>query len=305
MTPTELALSRRQLKRRLHRWQIAAIVALVCLALVAFGRFGPQFSGSYIAEIPIDGIIFSDDGLTDLIDSVNSDERAVAAIVRIESPGGGTFASEAIYQKLRALSETKPTVAVMGSVAASGGYMAALGCDYVLAQPTTITGSIGVIMEAVNFVDLLDSLGIQATAFKSGPLKAQPNPFEPLTPEAREATQALIDEIHSLFVDMVVQGRSLDRESVLELADGRVFSGSRAAELGLIDGLGGMEQALNWLSETHGIDDSLPQQKFELDQDEGFLTVMLSLITGKSYLPERLRLDGLMSVWHASQIMNR
>lgn len=294
-----------RLKRRLRLWQVVAVVATVIAGLAVYGKFGSLDSEPYIAAIAIDDIIFTDSGYPELIDTVGDDDEAVALLVFIDSPGGGTYASEAVYRALKALPESKPAVAVMGSVAASGGYMAALGSDYSLARPTTITGSIGVVMEAINMVDMLDALGIRATTFKSGPLKAQPNPFEPLTDEARAATQALVDEIHDLFVTMVVEGRPLSHAQVLPLADGRVFSGANAVALGLVDAIGGEAEALDWLADQHDIDKDLPIHYWEIETDDDFLSFVTAFVTGKSYLSERLKLDGLISLWHPSLMFQR
>lgn len=300
---SDLLIDRRRLKRHLTLWRLLAILAAVALVGVALGRSGAFESGRHVAVLWIKGLIVADPWREKALYDLADDRSAAALIVRIDSPGGTTTASESLYRALRAVGEEKPVIAVMEGVAASGGYMAALAADRVIARNSTITGSIGVILEATNLVGLMEMLGIENEAIRSGPLKAQPNPLERLTPEAREMTQRLIDDVHGMFLKMVAERRGLDPTTVAGLADGRVFSGAMAQANGLIDALGGSREAREWLAETYGIGADLPEREVEIARPDQWLTRLVSRLFGKSYLSERLRLDGLVSVWHPLEII--
>lgn len=298
---SDALIDRRRLKRRLALWRLAALAALVALVAVAVGR-APQLQqisrSERIGVLRIDGLILSDPYRERTVRDLVDDDRLAALIVRIESPGGTTFGSESLYRALRAVAEVKPVVAVMEGVAASGGYMAAIAADHIVARESTLTGSIGVILEATNFVGLMEKLGIENESIKSAPLKAEPNPFDRLSPEAREATKALVDDVHDMFVRMVADRRGMDPARARALADGRVYTGAMAADVGLVDALGGEVEALAWLEAERGVDPDLPQVDVEIDYPRELIDRLVSAAVGKSYLTERLKLDGLVSVWH-------
>jgi protease-4 len=195
-----------------------------------------------------------------------------------------------------------PVVAVMAQTAASGGYMCALGADWIVAREGTITGSIGVLMQTADVTGLLAKLGVSMEAIKSAPLKAVPSPFEPLTDEGRAAVKGMIDDMFQMFVGMVAERRHLDQARALAVADGRVFTGRQARALGLVDALGGEDTARAWLEDEKGVRRSLPVREVKISREDGFWRDVageaLSGITGKSYLPERLTLDGLVALWH-------
>jgi protease-4 len=296
---TDSLIDRRRLKRRLAVWRIVALVAIVAVVGVAVARTPQLPVGDHIAVLTVDGLIVSDLHRDRAIRALVDNDRATALIVRIDSPGGTSYGSEALYRALREVSDVKPVVAVMNGVAASGGYMAALAADHVVARESTITGSIGVIMEATNFVGLMEKLGIESESIKSGPLKAQPNPLTRLTPEARAATQAIIQDVHKMFVGMVSERRGMGFAEAGRLADGRIFTGNMAVEAGLIDGLGDDREAVSWLEAEHAIDPELPMIDVKIDYPRELIDRLTSAIFGKPYLAERLKLDGLVSVWHA------
>ena len=186
----------------------------------------------------------------------------------------------------------------MGTTATSAGYRTALGSDHIVAQAGSLTGSIGVIMQTADFTGLLEKLGIKPEVIKSGPLKAQPNPLERFTPEARKATEEVIQDFYNMFVDLVVERRSLSRDKVLALADGRVFSGRQAKKVGLVDALGSEPEARKWLAETHKIADSLPVKEVKVKHENQPWRDLFDSIMGKVLFSERLRLDGVISLWH-------
>ncbi len=295
---TDALIDRRRLKRRLAMWRIFALVSVVAVIALAFGQV-PLLPGSrHIAVLWVEDILFRDPYRDAAVRALAEDESVAAVVVQIDSPGGTTFGSEALYRGLLAVGEVKPVVAVMNQVAASGGYMAALAADHVVARETTITGSIGVVLEATNFVGLMEMLGIESDMIASGPLKAQPSPLQRMTPEARRAMLEVVDRVHDMFVGMVVERRGMARAEAARLADGRVFTGSMAVANGLIDAIGGEDEAVAWLEEERGIEPDLPRIEVVIDYPQEFLDRLLSASIGKSHLLERLRLDGLVSLWH-------
>lgn len=291
-------LDRRRLKRRLTFWRIAAVVALVALVVGVAGRFKGMVSGAYVARLSVEGIIVDDAARNAALDAVTVDGNAKALIVYINSPGGSVVGGESLYRSLRTVAAVKPVVAVMGDLATSAGYMTALGTDRIFARAGTVTGSIGVIMQSANVTGLLDKLGIKPEIVKSAPLKAQPNPFEPFTPPAREVIRQVVLDIFGLFVDMVAERRAMPREQVLGLADGRIFTGRQAKAEGLIDEVGGEVEARRWLDEAKGVAETLPTRRVEIAREEGVWRDLLDSAVGKAVFSERLRLDGLISVWH-------
>jgi protease-4 len=217
------------------------------------------FSGDKIAVVDVDGIIVNADKpgllrtgdnpvayLLEQLDAARHDPAVKAVILRINSPGGGVTASELMHNELqRFRADGKPVVTMMLDVAASGGYYIACASDEIIASRSTVTGSIGVIMQTFDLTGTLGKIGARAEAIKSGPQKGGGSPFESMTPEQRAVFQKMIEQMYQQFVDVVVAGRpNLTRERVLQLADGRVYLGTQALEVGLVDKLGTMQDAI-------------------------------------------------------------
>jgi len=297
----DLMADRRRLKRGLAAWRLAAVLAVLAAVVMAVQGREPGLVGDHVARLTVEGMILADPARDEALADLAEDDAVKALLVRIDSPGGTLPGSEMLYRSLRKVAEKKPVVAVMDSVAASGGYMAALGAERVFAQRSTITGSIGVIMQTADLTGLLDKLGVEAEAFRSGPLKAQPNPLEPITDEVRRATQAVIDEMHALFVDMVAEGRGMDRAAVARLADGRIYSGQEAVRLGLVDAVGGEDEARAWLAAERGVAADLPVEDVVPGREEAGMLRELVGMAGKTLIPEPLILDGLLAVWHPGE----
>lgn len=291
-------IERRRLKRRLTFWRVFGVVALMAAIVAAAGRFDLVGESDHVARFAIVGIILDDQAQQDALDGIASNDKAKALLVKIDSPGGTFVGGEALYQALRRVAKKKPVVAIMGTTATSAGYMTALGSDHIVAQASSLTGSIGVIMQTVDLTGLLEKLGIKPEVVKSSPLKAQPNPLERFTPEARKATEVVIQDFYNMFVDLVAERRSLPRDKVLALADGRVFSGRQAKEAGLVDSLGAEPEARKWLAETHKIADSLPLKEVKAKHEDQPWRDLFNSKMGKVLFSERLRLDGVISLWH-------
>lgn len=294
----DYALDRRRLKRRLTIWRVVAVVAAVVAVIAGLAPTGYLIPRPHLARVAIEGVITENRERDRALAELADDSTVAALVVHIDSPGGTVVGGETLYLRLRSIAERKPVVAVLGGLGTSAAYMTALGSDHIIARAGTITGSIGVILQTAEFTDLLNDLGITAETIKSGPLKAQPNPLEPLTPAAREAVKASVMDIFEMFVGMVQERRSLDRSSVMHLADGRVYTGRQALDNGLIDEIGGEEEARAWLQRTHDVETFLPISDVDLEGDDRTLLDLLHSSIEKLFLSETLSLDGLVSLWH-------
>ena len=297
------AIDRRRLKRRLSAWRVVAVLALAGLALAALGRTAGVLPSAHIARIAIKGVIVHDIERDKAVEKLAKSGRVKAVILHVDSPGGTVVGGERLYLALRKLAEKKPVVAVMDTTATSAGYMVALAGDRLLAGAGSVTGSIGVLMQTTDVTQLLEKIGVSAEAIKSTALKGVPSPFEKLTGEGRQATKEVIDDIYAMFVEMVAERRKLAPEKAKALADGRIYTGRQALANGLIDGIGGEDEALKWLKAERGVDDKLPVENAALDSSETKLPFLNRLFGawlagGKMLLSERLTLDGLVSVWH-------
>ena len=301
------AVDRRRLKRGLTFWRIAAIVLAAILGGIVFraaeiGGSG-AFRGDRIAELTINGFISPDDDLYERLDKAKDDTSVKALIVRIDSGGGSSIGGELNYEKLREVAVEKPVVAVMEGIAASAAYMTALGADRIYAHGETLTGSIGVYLQAIEATELLRSIGIEADLIKSSVIKGQPNPLEELNDDARAALADVVADSYDYFRGLVADRRSLADEKLDAVADGRVFTGRQALAAGLIDGLGGKKAALAWLEGEKGLDADLPIEDITPRPEDrrGLLgaaaDAAVEALLKNTELSERLRVDGLISVW--------
>jgi protease IV len=290
-------LDRRRLSRRLRWWRAFAIVAVAAAVIVGIGRFTGWAERDYIARLSVDGLIVDDPARRAALKRIAADDRARALILTIESPGGTFVGGESLFNAIRRVAANKPVVAVMGQVAASAGYMIAVASDRILAYRGTITGSIGVVLQTTEFTGLMEKIGVTAEAIKSSPLKASPNPLERMTPEVREVTRQLVRDMYDVFVSMVAERRGMDKARVLRLADGRVYTGLRALEAGLIDEIGGEEAAIKWLVGERKLPRGLPVRDLHIQRDELSWLDMFTSLSQKLFVFERLTLDGLVSVW--------
>ncbi|MDA0998468.1 MAG: signal peptide peptidase SppA [Proteobacteria bacterium] len=291
----------RQLRRHLTVWRLATFAALAALVLVIVGHGRVLPGRDHVARVHVGGIIVEDPKFIDMLNDLGDEKSAKAILVEIDSPGGTFVGGEAMYETLRRIAERKPVVALMGGMATSGAYMTAIAADRIYARHGTVTGSIGVILQTADITGLLGKLGIKPETVKSGPLKAQPNPMEPFDAAARAATQDVIDRLYQRFVDMVSTRRGLNGGDVkTKLADGRIFTGAQALELGLVDAIGDERAARTWLEKERGIAASLPVRDWEPDKGVDFVSAGARSIFGKTLFSERLTLDGIVAVWHPS-----
>jgi protease IV len=207
-----------------------------------------------IGVIPIEGAILDSQTITEQLLEFKKDKGISAVILRINSPGGGVGPTQEIYREVQRTGETKQIIASLGAVAASGGYYIATATQKIVANPGTITGSIGVLMEFVRFEELLDKIGVTLEVIQSGEFKDIGSPHRELTAREKEIIRTLIDDIQKQFVNAVASGRNLSLEKTREIADGRIFSGARAKELGLVDDLGNFQDAVEIAKKIAGIE---------------------------------------------------
>jgi protease-4 len=233
---------------------ILGIILLVCLGVLSalslhgFGIFADskrsfKLQGS-IGIVPIEGIISDSRDIVDQIDEFADDKGIRAVVLRINSPGGGVAPSQEIYQAVLELKKKKKVVVSMGSVAASGGYLIAVAADRILANPGTITGSISAVMHHANIEELMKKIGISSSVIKSGKFKDIGSPTRKMTQEEKSLIQGIVDDIYDQFIQVIAQNRKIPLQNILQLADGKIFSGRQAKKLGLVDDLGGFRDAV-------------------------------------------------------------
>jgi protease-4 len=314
-------IERRRLRRRVSFWRVSAIVLAACVLLVAGLRFSglvPGKHSAHIARVNLNGVILGNDNLEKMCEEIAKSRGPRAVLLEIDSPGGGVTASEELYADIRKLAEKKPVVAVVGSVAASGGYIAALAADHIVSRETSLTGSIGVLAQYPDLSGLLSNLGIKVEAVKSAPLKAAPDMFKPTTPQERAALESLIMDSFAWFKNLVSERRKLEGEKLEAVSDGRAFTGRQALELGLIDELGGEQQARDWLASAKNVSADLPVRDWK-PEEQGFGgfglaqegIAMFAEAAGFPVFAARIRarsattldlhaLDGILAIWHPS-----
>lgn len=288
ITPDYL-IERKRSKLQIAKWKLISL-ALIVLVVIGAGSFlsgGNSLTkkvfpvgSSYIASIKIEDVIFDDLHRVRKITEIEKDETIKAVIVHINSQGGSVVGSEMLYNSLLKLSKSKPVVVVMESMAASGGYMAALGGDYIIAHNGTITGSIGVIMQSAEITKLAEMVGVKFNNFKSGELKATPNLMEELTPEAKQVAMESIYDVYDYFAEIVAERRGLDLDYVRKIADGRIYSGRQALKLKLIDAIGNEDTAIEWLQEEKGMAKDLEVIDVRLKPQDKLLDILLEDFRG-------------------------
>lgn len=291
-------LDRIKLKKSVFLWRTLAILAAtsILITLSFKNNSGLNAPVDHIARIAVEGVIFENNDRDKILKTVKNDNHVKAVIVYINSPGGTIVGSENLYSSLREISKVKPVVAVMGSLAASGGYMTAIGADRIFARAGTITGSIGVLMQSFDLTGLGNKLGINFIALKSGRLKATPSPFEKSDPEAIKVLNESIADSFDLFLSMVVERRALSKNEINKISDGRILTGRQALEVRLIDELGGEDEAVVWLQKEKKINMNLKVIDVELDSEKKFIEKLMSKVSGGIVPFAGIRNGGLMAI---------
>jgi protease-4 len=225
-----------------------AVAGLFVIAVGGVGRRsegGAPLFGPRVAIVELEGVIIDVDDVVQELKGLRENPTVRAVVMRINSPGGVVGPTQEVHDAILRLRQAgKPVVASLGAVAASGGYYIAVAADQIYANPGTLTGSIGVIMQMANFEQLMKKVGVDYVVVKAGQFKDLGNPGRPMSPDERRVLQALLDDVHGQFIGAVAAGRKLDRDDVVRFADGRVFSGMQAKDLKMVDALGGLEDAV-------------------------------------------------------------
>ena len=317
----DLIVDRRRMRRKLTFWRVAAvlvvIVAIIAVAATVARRGEGLTAGSdYIARVKITGLIRNDQERVDSLERLAKSTTAKAVIVRIDSPGGTTAGSEQLHKALKNVAASKPLVVVVDGLAASGGYIAAMSSDHIVASGTSLVGSIGVLFQYPNFSEILKTVGVKVEEVKSSPLKAAPNGYEPTSPEARAAIEALVKDSYAWFREMVQDRRKMDAGTLDKVADGRVFTGRQAVDLKLVDEIGDEKSAVAWLTKEKGLKADTPVKDWQIKPRLGDLSMLhlAASVTldavglgdlarrveawGSVQALERLNLDGLLALWH-------
>ncbi|NOX20742.1 MAG: signal peptide peptidase SppA [Nitrospirae bacterium] len=232
---------------------VGLFVLLVFLSIVVTVAGKKGGSGEKIALVKIEGPIVVSQSIIDELEQYREDPTIKAIVIRVDSPGGAVAPSQEIYEEVKKAKEKKPVVVSMGSVAASGGYYVSAAATKILANPGTITGSIGVIMEIPNLKGLMDKIGVKTEVIKSGKHKDLASAFRGIGKEEREILQNVLNNVHEQFIRAVAQGRSIPIEKVRKIADGRIFTGQQAKEIGLIDEIGNLKDAIDLAAKLAGI----------------------------------------------------
>jgi protease-4 len=317
----DLIVDRRRMRRKLTFWRVLAVlIAIVAIvgvtATVTRRGDGMTAGGDYIARVKINGLIRNDQDRVESLEKLAKARGVKAVIVHIDSPGGTTAGSEQLHNALKGVVAAKPTVVVVDGLAASGGYIAAMSADHIVAQETSLVGSIGVLFQYPNFSDALKTIGVKVEEIKSSPLKAAPNGFEPTSPEARAAIEALVKDSYAWFRSMVKERRKMDDATLDSVTDGRVFTGRQGVGLKLVDELGNEKTAVAWLAKEKGIKDDTPVKDWDLKprfSDLSILHLAMAVALdavganalaqrvgawGSLQAVEKLNLDGLLALWH-------
>jgi protease-4 len=316
---SDVIVDRRRLRRKLTFWRVAAVlIAIAALSVVGLvmsprGSTALSTVGS-IARVNIEGLIRSDQERVEALERLEN-SSAAAVIVHINSPGGTTAGSEQLYDSLARLKAKKPLVVVVEGLAASGGYITAIAADHIIAQQSSLVGSIGVLFQFPNVSELLKTIGVKVEEVKSSPLKAAPNGFEPTSPEARDALDALVKDSYAWFRGLVKERRNMDDAQLEKVADGRVFTGRQAVDLKLIDELGDEKTAVAWLVAQKNVKKDLPVRDYKLSPRFGDLTFLRTATSlaldavglgaiarqiehaGVTRAVDRLGLDGMLALW--------
>ena len=284
----------------------AGLVAIVAFLATMVGgdRLGggiPAMEGLRVALVPLRGEITTSDDFVETLHAIGENESIGAVVVRVDSPGGAVAPSQEMYQAVRRLREVKPVVASLGAVAASGGYYVASAADVVVANPGSLTGSIGVIMQMTNLEGLMSKVGVQAEVVTAGSQKDMGSPFRPLTDSEREIFQSMADDVHRQFIDAVASGRNLSPAGMDLVSSGRIFTGQQALKVGLVDELGGLHEAVAIAGQRAGIEGEPDVEKISPSRVPWWLQTLFADQASLSFEKAALeRFMGGVTAWAAA-----
>lgn len=314
----DAVLERRRIRRKLTFWRgvtLLLIAAIVLFAALYIKGNTPSRHVAHIAKISITGTIYNNEELLKRLKDVAESDMVKGVILDISSPGGTTTGGEVIYDAVRKITDKKPVVTQVGTLAASAGYMIAIASDHIIAHKTSLIGSIGVLFQYPDISGLLDKIGVKFESIKSSPLKAEPNFFTPTSDAARAMIDNTVKDTYDWFVGLVKERRPMiTADKLPALTNGSIYTGRQALQHQLIDALGDQETSVDWLA-SKGIDKELPviEWKAETSPYNDLLStsVMKLLLRniglseqGSSLFDEhigkRILLDGMLAVWHGN-----
>lgn len=318
---TETVLDRRHLRRLLSWWRgVAVVAALLAIGLLtaSASEMSAVTGTRQIARVSLEGVITEDRDQLRMLKKIADDKRVAGVILFVNSPGGTTAGGEALFEAIREIAKTKPVVAQFGTVAASAAYIAGLATDRIVARGNSITGSVGVIFQWAEVSQLMDKIGVRMNEVKSGPLKANPSPFQPLDEAGKAVAQQMVADTQRWFLGLVATRRGIDTATVPGLEQGRIFSGREALAARLVDQLGGEADAVAWMEQQRNIPKDLRVVDWKPTREGSWGLGRLSLgawmdsatdglaqaivrAIGLDGVAGRLRLDGLVSVWQGSE----
>ncbi|MBI0534816.1 signal peptide peptidase SppA [Roseomonas sp. KE2513] len=318
----DLLLDRRRLKRSRGLWRALAVLVVIAGVALAFAgtrENGPSaladlgLGGPHLLRLTVSGTITDDRPLLEAIDRARKSSSVRGMLLAVDSPGGTVAGGESLHAALTRFRDAgKPVVALFGGTAASAGYMIAMPAERIFARESSVTGSIGVLLQSFDAHETLERLGVRAETIASGPLKDQPSPFRPLSEEGRAALTAVVSDLHAMFIHMVAEGRHMPEDRVRALADGRIMTGRQALAAGLVDAIGGEPEARAHLAATHNIPADMPvrdlrardlrERAFGASFGEALGSGVASVLRGtlKSVVSEGLGVDGAWAVWQPS-----
>ena len=277
-------LEKKVLSKQLFIWRVIAIIMIIIILLLAHHKTMSFKGKSYIASISVGGEIFENRIREKKLARIADDSRIKAVIFHINSPGGTTYGGESLYHSIAEIKKKKPVVVVMGTLATSAGYMAALGADHIIARNSTITASIGTMFMSPEFSGLAKKLGVNFIVLKKGKLKSEPLPFNgPINKESKRMINSLLENQYDMFFDMVAKHRKIPKHKLIAIADGRIVTGSQALTLGLIDQIGAQKEAVEWLSTKNINVKKFKIKEISLLKSDGIRTI-LSLKSLKSVI---------------------
>lgn len=317
----DVMIDRRRMRRKVTFWR-GAFLVLCLVLLLGFAVLKGMFSSTsspHIAKVKIDGVITLDDELLERLSRIAKSPSVEGVIIEVNSPGGTTVGGETIFNAVRKIAEKKPVVSNVGNLSASAGYMVSSAADHIIAYETSMVGSIGVLFQYPDISGLLDKVGVKVETIKSTPLKAEPNFFSPASEEAKTMIRSMIMDTYDWFVDLVQERRGFTKSQALALADGAVFTGRQALKNGLIDELGGEEEARKWLV-SRGVSSAVPVVEWKPDNSSGGFSLRdLLMAVAVKYLgnpdfsyfglspdsKDLIFLDGLLSVMQVDNSSNQ
>lgn len=319
---TEAVLDRRQLRRSLSLWRVLAVVAaVVAIGVVAIAGSGDKSglaggSKKHVARVALEGVITDNRDQIRLLKQIADAPHVEALILFINSPGGTTTGGEALFEAIRGVSAKKPVVAQFGTIATSAAYICGLATDQIFSRGNTITGSVGVIFQWAEVSELMAKLGVKMNEIKSGPLKANPSPFQPVDVAGRESAEKMVADSMKWFRGLVASRRNIDTSVIPGLEQGGIFSGREALEHKLVDQIGGEADVLRWLAEARGVtkDARVVDWKPKAIESWGVLGMFGRAMAravgldadwvrllGEDPRIGALTLDGLVSIWQPAE----